>query len=329
MRPALRDVIDQIPEPGGVFDSENFVVESIPGHERHFVGWDHRGAPCVLLTSVDGGFRAPLQLSGLEVRYSVPCRITLQNGTSRDETLSVVICTAPEVQLQDYFLHLMETILRIVGERPTMAVIVGAIGNLVDILQQLARPPRREVIGLYGELVVIALSANPLDCVAAWRADADDRFDFSIGDARLEAKATSGKLRSHMFSLEQCRPPVGTHGAVASMFVELSGGGQSIEEIVAEIVHRVEDEGARLKVQRTVAQSLGSGLTQALTVRFDDVLARSSYQLFDLRSIPAIREALPKELSEVRFRVDLTDVVAASIEGLRSRSPTLGRLLPA
>src|SRR5262249_6801999 len=155
-------------------------------------------------------------------------------------TLSVISCLAIDVATQDYFLHLMDTILRIVGARPTLSAVVDAISRLAEMLQQLGRPPRRGVVGLYGELTIIAVSADPVACVTAWRSEVDDRFDFALADARLEAKAASDRVRAHMFSFEQCGPPPGTHGVVASMFVEPSGGGQTLKELIAEIMSRIE-----------------------------------------------------------------------------------------
>jgi Putative PD-(D/E)XK family member, (DUF4420) len=231
MQPTPRAVLEGIRLDTVRAGPRHFLVNSIPEYPHHYVGWDHRATPCILLVSSDAGFRAPLQLAGLEVQYSVPCEISLPVGRTDRRTLSVISCTAPEAADQDYFLHLMDTVLRIVGPTPALSAIVDAIARLVEILQQLARPPRRSIIGLYGELTVIAVSHDPIACLSAWRTDVDDRFDFSLADARLEAKATSERTRVHTFSVEQCTPPRGTHAIIASMFVEPNGGGQSVQGI--------------------------------------------------------------------------------------------------
>ena len=329
MRPPLRIILEDV-RPSGTHAGHNyFIVRPIPDFEKHYVGWDFRAAPCILIETMDAGFRAPLQLAGLEAQYAMPCDISLPEGKSETKTLTVITCTASDVAGQDYFLHLMDTVLRIVGPHPTLSAVVSAIARLVEILQQLARPPRRSVIGLYGELTVIAVGNDPVACLSAWRSDIDDRFDFSLGNVRLEAKATSERVRAHMFSFEQCSPPNGTHGVIASMFVEPNGGGQSIEEILAEIISRLhEDQQARLKLQSTVASSLGTNLLAALSMRFDQALARSTILFFDALSIPAIRSHLPLGVNQVRFRSDLSGVAPGSIEILGSQSAQLRQLLP-
>jgi hypothetical protein len=223
----------------------------------------------------------------------------------------------------------MDTVLRIVGPTPALSAIVDAIARLVEILQQLARPPRRSIIGLYGELTVIAVSHDPIACLSAWRTDVDDRFDFSLADARLEAKATSERTREHTFSFEQCTPPRGTHAIIASMFVEPNGGGQSVQGIIAEIISRVgSDQQARLKLQSTIANSLGSSLLSALSMCFDEALARSSLSFFDAHAIPAIRTSIPAGVGHVRFRSDLSYSSPSSLNTLRSKSASLKLLLP-
>lgn len=330
MQPGLRTLLEGIRPNSTQVGPKHFTVCAAPGYDNHFVGWDHRGAPCVLLEASDSGFRAPLQLAGLEVQYSVPCEIEVPGAATDRRTLSVITCTTPDAVGQDYFLHLMDTVLRIVGRNPTLLAIVDSIARLVEILQQLARPARRSVVGLYGELTVIAVSHDPVACLSAWRSDLDDRFDFSLADVRLEAKATSERMRAHSFSFEQCSPPRGTHGVVASMFVEPSGGGQSLEEALAEIASRLgDDQRARLKLQSTVANSLGSTLLGALSMRFDEALARSTLSFFDATAIPAIRSNVPAGVTQIRFRSNLSELSPSPLDALRSKSRALGLLLPA
>jgi hypothetical protein len=215
------------------------------------------------------------------------------------------------------------------GDRPRLSQLTDAIARLVEIFQLLGRPPRRGVIGLYGELTVIALSADRKFCVSAWRASLDDRFDFSVDEIRMETKATSNRVRTHHFSFDQCSPPHGTTGVLASMFVEQAGGGQSVRELIVDIEGKIgTDNEARVRLNATIAASLGSSLPAALQMRFDDRLARSSLLFFDLADVPAIRGDIPRGVSEVRFRADLSGTAAHQLNSLREKSESLGRLLP-
>ena len=61
---------------------------------------------------------------------------------------------------------------------------------------------------------------------------------------------------------------------------------------------------------------------------FDTKLADSSFRLFDLREVPAIRDPLPNGVSDVHFRSDLSVLPACSIQSLIDRDPVFRNLLP-
>jgi hypothetical protein len=165
--------------------------------------------------------------------------------------------------------------------------------------------------------------------VEAWRSKVDDRFDFAIGDVRLEVKASSVRQRVHNFSLEQCHPPYGTIGILVSVFTETSGGGLSLLELVERVENQVRDRvDLVLKVQEAVADSLGSSVASALTMRFDEDVARSSLCVYEIESIPAVREPLPPEISQVRFRSDISCAPPADVAALVACHRGIRALLP-
>lgn len=55
-------------------------------------------------------------------------------------------------------------------------------------------------------------------------------------------------------------------------------------------------------MQQAVAETLPS----AMEARFDDRLARSSLQFYDLTTVPAVRGGVPPEVSKIHFRSDLS-----------------------
>jgi hypothetical protein len=264
--------------------SARYQVLPIPGFHRHYVGKDEEGAPVLLLGSVDAGWRAPLRLAGIDARFAVPCHIIDANGTAHQETLTSVVCTVRDHALRPYIAHVGDTILRIIDENPTLDVIADAVRRLVELFQRLAQPATRSVIGLFGELYVIHRSADPIIAVRAWRSDVDDRFDFSIDDARMEVKASSNRLRAHNFSAEQCSPPPGTDGVMVSLVIEASGGGLSLKELIDRIETKLWTHSELiLKIHATVAETLGDGMPAAFNMRFDEQVAASSLKAYDPR----------------------------------------------
>jgi hypothetical protein len=328
MTSPLQETLETI-NPATAIGPNQFAATAIPGFENHFVGRNNAGEPCVLIKTSDSGFLAPLKLAAVEIQFCIPCEVVLPPGSSERRQFSVVTCTSPDAELRSYFLHLMDTIIRIIGPQPSLHTLSEAIGKLIEILQHLAKPARRSVMGLFAELIVISLSRSPIACLMAWRSRTDDRFDFTLEDARLEVKATSDRVRAHYFSLEQCTPSRGTYAVVASMFVEPNGAGQSLGDLLDDIGRRLGgDMQALLKLRTVVANSLGSALPAALQMRFDDALARATLAFFRAEDIPAIRDAIPRGVSSVRFRSDLTGVSALPLQCAGASCAALSRVLP-
>ena len=112
----LSDLLAELGPPERGTKETQFLVRIVPGAPAHYAGRDGFGFPCILLGSDDGAIRAPIRLAAIEARFAVPCQICIAVGEERQETLTVIVCTAPDPQLQRYFLHVCETIIRIVGQ---------------------------------------------------------------------------------------------------------------------------------------------------------------------------------------------------------------------
>ena len=306
-----------------------YLVKSIPNFESHYFGRTNLGAPCLLLSAIDSSIKAPIRLAAIEVSFAIPCKFTLTSGKEKTETLTAIVCTTDDEIVRGYFAHVCELILHIVGASPSLQEIVEAVRRLVDLFQRLSAPARRSVIGLFGELYVIYSANSPKEAVEAWRSSTDDRFDFSVDDVRMEVKASSTRQRVHNFSLEQCIPPQNTDGVLISLFVEASGGGMSLLDLIERVEEQLGgDADLLLKVQETVAEGIGETASAALSMRFDESLAKSSLNVYELESIPAVREQLPPEVSQVKFRSDLSYTSVADLNALISRNKKLKPLLP-
>ena len=330
MRLNLAKLLARVDVPTSAPKEEiQYHVTPVAHFRHHYFGRTNSGSPCLLLYAKDSVPKAPIRLTAIEVIFSIPCNITISDGRKRTENLTAITCTASDRLIQEYFAEVCETILQIVGVSPSLHEVVEAVRRLVDLFQKLSSPSRRSVIGLFGELFVIHSAKSPQLAVQAWRSRTDDRYDFSINDVRLEVKSTSTHERSHEFSLEQCTPPPNTIGVLVSLFVEASGGGVSLLDLVNNIKEQLGgDPELLLKLQKTLAEGLGENAAFALSLRFDANLAKSSLRLYELDSVPAIRGNLPAEVSKVRFRSDLTNISISDKSTIKTRNVTLAELLP-
>lgn len=148
MRPDLGNLIPKRDQciPSGIFR-----VALIPAFAQHFVGRDSSGRACVLLGSTDAGRHAPVRLGGLDVQYGLSCAVRIGNGNDEPRVLTVLTCTDERVETERYFLHILSTLIEIVGEYPTLLDIAKAVAQLAGIFQRLQIPASENVAGIVGE----------------------------------------------------------------------------------------------------------------------------------------------------------------------------------
>jgi hypothetical protein len=325
---ALGPLFDGLPAVSA--DRLIYSVGPIPGYPAYFIGRDNEGKACLLISVSEQDKRqhAPIRLESLEVLFEVPSLIR-RAGKVVEGTFTVVRCRSTDPEIIRYFLSVAETLLRILGPMPERVAVGSAVNRLAHIFQRLQNPPARPVNGLFGELFLIRQSRNPFHVIAAWRPQDTSRFDFNTGDIRLDVKTASGRRRTHTFSYEQCNPPSGTLAIAASLFAERAAGGLSLRDLIREIEGLVAtNTDLVMKLHDTVAETLGSSLQEALSVRFDQRLAASSVQFYDLRSIPAIRGEPPAGVSDIHFQSDLSNSPKADMTKLLERQPAMSDFLP-
>jgi hypothetical protein len=303
----------------------------IPGHDTSYVAKDQHSLACLLLSTdeASGRRQAPIRLETVQIQFGLLCRLTTDGLETGEGRFTVIQCRSAETATIRYFYSVCETLLRVLGKKPTQHEVASAVNHLAAILQKMEKPQSRPVNGLFGELLAIRRSASPVKAVGAWRVEETARFDFSSSDVRLEVKATTGRARSHSFSFDQCNPPPGTHAVVASIFVERSPGGLGLGSLVEEVESQIAAHGDLVfKLHDVVASTLGAGVGESLRTAFDIELAESSLRFFDLRDIPAIRGALPAGVDDVHFRSDLSALKPVLISTLLNESPAFHDLLP-
>lgn len=312
-------------------DKPLYAVMPVLSHASYFVGKDSDARACLLVATGDrtGKLQPPIRLESLDVQFELRCHLKREGEPEREGTFTVIRCRALDKETIRYFLSICETILRMIGDRPTRPQVAAAVNRLAAIFQKMQKPPSRPVNGLFGELYLLWRSGNAVRALAAWRADDTARFDFSDGDIRLDVKATSGRLRIHTFSYEQCNPPPGTIAVVASLHVEQASGGLVLRSMIDEIEARIAAHpDLVLKLHEVVVVTLGASLTEALALSFDFRLAESSLKFFSLEEVPAIRGPLPPGVSDLHFRSDLSALPPLSGQTLIDRDPIFWDLLP-
>lgn len=328
----LESIFDKIDPPEtDDRDKPLYAVMPVPGCESYFVGKDSQGYACLLVATSDHprDMQAPIRLENLDVQFALRCFLRRDDQVEGVGVFTVMRCRSTDHEIIRYFLSVCQTIIHVVGDAPNREKLASSVHRLAAIFQKLQSPAVRPVYGLFGELYLIARSGSPSTAVRAWRVNDPARFDFAEGNVRLDVKATSGRVRAHSFSYDQCNPPPDTVAVVASLFTERSPGGISIRALIEQIETRVAAHADLvLKLHEVVTSTLGTGLAEAFPMAFDEKLAQSSLRFYDLRAVPAIRGDLPAGVSDVHFRSDLSALTPATVRSLVEQDATFLDLLP-
>jgi hypothetical protein len=176
----------------------------------------------------------------------------------------------------------------------------------VDLFRALTQASKQSTQGLWAELFLISCARDTVTMLESWRETPEDHFDFKLGHQRIEVKSTVNSVRQHFFSLEQLRPENDIQVLVASIFVQRSGAGTSIQQLLDRIRTKVQENPELLtRLDLAVATTLGSGLQTGLGEQYDEQKAISSLMFFKSQQIPSIERPIPDGISDLRFRVDL------------------------
>ena len=296
-------------------DEDRFVASPIPGYKPHRLGKDAHGKPLLLISTLNARSQSPpIVLEHLSVQYNLNCRVSRPDGTFEEGVFTLVHCTEADEALQDYFLKVMSTIVISLGNQPNQSDVAYAMNQLIELFRAMTNVPQKSVQGLWAELFLISQACQPDILVEAWHSAPEDRYDFAMNNQRIEVKSFSGNIRLHHFSLEQLHPPEDIRALIASVFVENSQTGVSIEELREKIQIRLSDNlDALLHIDRVIALTLGDAWQQASDARFDERLAEESLTFYETSTIPSVDPNLPSGVSGVRFRSDLTEIPTTEI----------------
>ena len=285
----------------------------IARNSRYRVGRDSQGNPAILIeTTGTAGATALADFEGRHVRvgHGVSCSISEAGVEVGREQFSVVTCVDSDDLLKDRFFDAAETLLRSLGESPTIEELRRVVAGLIELFRLASQPPRGTIQGLWAELWVIAQAREPEVLLDAWHAEPSDAYDFNSGPERVEIKSTSQRTRKHSFSHRQLQPPTGTRVAIASVFVESSGGGPTISTLVDRLRRRVAEPRALMRLDYVVASTLGVDWRRGVESAFDAELASESLHFYTVESIPSLPSDIPPGISDIRYVSDLSGAQA-------------------
>lgn len=295
----LRTLLDQtsVPDVG-------FHVLPVPGHHGYRVGRGLEGS-VVVLTPPESQPEPPTSLKRISLAPRIRCVVETPAQVEEIEA-GVVEFRDDEPELVDHFLAVAGALIELVGDAPTPGSVASGMQRLLRLFAAPDRG-RGSELGVWGELLVMTMAADPVVFVDAWHASVDDRFDFACEGERLEVKTTARAERIHRFSLHQLVPVDGCSQHIASLMTDETDSGTSISELVDQVRSRLATTPDRqMKVLEQVAAILGTDWPRTARHRFDATAAAASLRLMETSVIPRVPLGPPEVLA-----VDLTVDVSA------------------
>lgn len=310
MQRTLIDAFNEVlatPRPkGGALAATN-----VPGRVHDYVSLGEDDQPVILLSCVPqtGLQRPPIRLQHISVEFGISFRVQI-NTSVIDGDFVVISLRSLDSAFVEPFCLAAEALLSALPTAPSSADIDRVVREFVELMTSLTLPSTRAVAGLWAELWLMTVAAEPKIAVSAWHATVSDRYDFAFQEYLVEVKATEKEERNHEFSYEQlrhCDLPV----KIASLKVRRIQNGASISDLIDTLLVGLGPD-LRTKLIKNVFSAIGSAVSEATEVRFDESFAEDNLRVVAAERLPVPLVDANSPISSVRFRLNLDDSSLAS-----------------
>lgn len=282
---------------------------------QHRLGKTIEGYPVFFVaTCDDASCVQPINLEFLSVHFEGNCKIISIGEDEKVNDFVLITFSSVNSHLQRYFIEIFSMMLSSLPELPSHDSVTMETEKLVTIFHSLDKPPLKKIQGLWAELLVIEQAKNS-ECVArAWHNNPSSKYDFTLGEEKIEVKSTSSDIRKHHFSLDQLNPSVNSKLLVASIIVRESSqgtNGLSVQNLLSKIMLKISSVDVKIHVNRVCLNTLGTDYEKSESMFFDYVGAVDSLQYYLCENVPKIsKDDVPKCVSEVKFSSDLTNLAS-------------------
>lgn len=298
---AYRTVISAIPVGDGALPAS-----VVPGRLHDYISLGPQQQPVLLIScaSQESIKRPSINLQHLSVEFGIRFRVRVNSGVVEDNFV-VISLRDEDFVFAEAFCLAADVLVAALPEAPSVSETEKAVREFVEMLSALSLPSSRAVSGLWAELWLMSVSSDFSTAVVAWHKDPADRFDFSFPAHFVEVKATEQEERSHDFSYEQLRRsevPI----KIVSLRLRHAQNGKSVSDLVAMLQGGLSAE-LRRKLVTNVFSAIGSAVSEASEIRFDEKFAEENLRAILADRVPVVEIPDGSPISGVRFRVNLDD----------------------
>lgn len=277
------------------------VCPLVAGASAGWIGQNQQsGIAFLLRTSAQEARHPAIDLPLIRVRHGM--RVEIDDGnTRREEVVSLLECLSHDDRTIELFTRAVGGVL---PDNPNV-VRSSDLGEIVEQLLALFRDfsyaSDSEILGLWGELLILTYCSSPAKLATQWRSDISSRYDFGTEVEKLEVKTTTLPRRHHELAFRQAYPASGTIVAFASIMTEKVSHGTSVAALWHQVIARA--PASQAKIDRQCIRTLGRDWQDASETSFDLAMALSSLSVYSSSDIPRL-QSLPTGVLQARFTSD-------------------------
>lgn len=285
-------------------DGEALFGLPVAGDYPYWLAIDPQTFPSLLLPARANDLRPEISLRAVDVLFSRNCMIETDAPEPHSGCYTLIRLKESDPAIVRLFLKILDESFCTTSPPTTNGEIATRIQQIAALFSRI-EDNTRDLIGLWGELAVIAHAQNTDAAVRCWSTKKTAKYDFVADRFVLDVKTTTKVAPKHRFSLDQLRPSTGFDAYIVSLCVIEVQNGQTIADLMENVAAKILDDELR---SAFLIQCLAKGGRDL----YRSELALQTYPenatmvVFRTEDIPVPQVRSNDPIENIRFDVDLS-----------------------
>ena len=269
----------------------------------HRLGKNYKGQPSILInTKKNNESVAPYRGMSIRLRFNINCKIHEEN---EKQNYTILSCISNDEQIIKIFLDICQTTISQLGKEPTPKEISEKTQMLIDLFKEMPNK-LSSIVGLWGELFLIASSKNITKCLEAWHQHAEDKYDFYDNNEALEVKCTTQTDRKHKFKHDQLVSNLKDHYVASIMISDDPNKGLSVVDLYEDIKKRCKLDNLNNKLKKIFFKIVGKTPYEELNeYRYSFDYSKKNLMYYKLKDISTLINE-DDSVTDISYKVDLS-----------------------
>jgi len=269
----------------------------------HRLGKNYKGQPSILInTKKNNESVAPYRGMSIRLKFNINCKIHEEN---EKQNYTILSCISNDEQIIKIFLDICQTTISQLGKEPTPKEISEKTQMLIDLFKEMPNK-LSSIVGLWGELFLIASSKNITKCLEAWHQHAEDKYDFYDNNEALEVKCTTQTDRKHKFKHDQLVSNLKEHYVASIMISDDPNKGLSVVDLYEDIKKRCKLDNLNNKLKKIFFKIVGKTPYEELNeYRYSFDYSKKNLMYYKLKDISTLINE-DDSVTDISYKVDLS-----------------------